>query len=610
MGIKILSSNLINKIAAGEVVERPASALKELIENAVDAGATKIDVVIRDGGRALIEVTDNGAGIERGELPLAITRHATSKLDDEDLMNINFLGFRGEALPSIGAVSRMKITSRTADADSAWQIRVIGGNVFDAVPVSGIKGTRVEVEDLFFSTPARLKFLKTVSTEAAYCEEVVEKTALAHPGITFTFSTDKRQGLKCAASGIERRIEDVLGKDFMDNAVKIEAGNDTVSLDGYVGIPTYNKANSRYQYFFVNGRPVKDKFLAGAVKSAFFSLMAPDRFPAGVLFLKVHPDAVDVNVHPQKSEVRFRDGGMIRGMVISAIQNALRGGAANRTVSLMSVLPAKEPSRPPHGGNSFSEAELKVPFYDNSLAEKKESGYVLAETERQFDYSPEKDDSSQSYMITPSSSVDNVEDREGFFGGEYPLGTARIQIKNTYIIAENADGMVIVDQHAAHERITYEKLNAEYVAGKVVTQMLLIPEVVELKSEEYDAVMKIKDDIARLGLVAESFGAKAVIVREVPALLGSIDIKKLVQDLAITALEYKGDDFLKDKIKDVVATMSCHGSIRAGRVMNVAEMNEMLRQIENGENSGQCIHGRPTYIKLPLNMIEKLFLRK
>ncbi|OPZ78351.1 MAG: DNA mismatch repair protein MutL [Alphaproteobacteria bacterium ADurb.Bin438] len=580
MPIKILPNNLVNKIAAGEVIERPASALKELCENSIDANSTKIDISIIDGGKSLIEIYDDGDGIEKDDLPLAITRHATSKLPDEDLFNISYLGFRGEALPSIGSVSRLTITSRTKEEYNGWQIKVVGGNVFEVEPKAIGRGTNIKVQDLFFSTPARLKFLKTNATESSYCEEVVEKLALANHKIGFSFTKDGKQVFKYHPSSLEKRIEDVVGFDFMENAVKIEAETDEVKISGYVGIPTYNKANTRYQYFFVNKRSVKDKFLSNAVKSAFHALMAPDRFPVIVLFLEIKPETVDVNVHPAKSEVRFKDGGMIRSMIIRAITNALNLGASNQTVSLSSVLnhgfhsPFKSQNHQNLNEEKFS-LEIPKSLYQNSLDLGNVSQGTMEEVKK-----------------------------------NYPLGFAKVQIKNTYIVAENDEGLVIVDQHAAHERLTYERLHKGYIEGGVTTQILLLPEVVDLKAEEYNALLDLKDEVAKLGLVIDNFGWRSILVREIPAILSGTDVKTLITDLAVTVVDLKSEDFLKDKLKDVIATMSCHGSIRAGRVMNINEMNELLRQIEAEPNAGQCIHGRPTYIKMPLNMIEKLFLRK
>lgn len=610
MGIRILPSNLVNQIAAGEVIERPASVVKELVENAIDAGASSIEITLLDGGKGMISVTDDGKGMLPEELSLAVERHATSKLPDDDLFNINFLGFRGEALPSVASVSRLSITSRPRGADSAFKIEVNGGQKSEVKPAAGNFGTRIEVRDLFYATPARLKFLKSNVSEVAQCVDIVQKIAISNPCIAFTLYDENKRKIffdaspKDAPNATMHRIESVMGKDFAQNSLQLDEKRDNIRISGFVSLPTYNKANSLSQYLFVNSRPVRDKLLLGALKGAYQDVLPSNRYPACVLFFEVNPQYVDVNVHPTKAEVRFFDAGAVRGLLVSAVRKLLStGSSAGAGAEANNINLAEyvhffgEPEKPEkHNDNMclISDNFLQMSGFP------KGRGYSASAAKQV--YIPQLENE---YSVK-TEEVENIEDTEYF-----PLGLAKAQFHNTYIISQARDGIVIIDQHAAHERITMEKMKKNLLENKKIeTQILLIPEVVDLSISEKQKILEIAPELSKAGLEIEEFGASAVIVREIPALIKNCDVKKLVTDLAQEAQEWNRGFSLDDKINHICATCACHGSVRAGRSLNFEEMNHLLREMETTERSGQCNHGRPTYIKLSLSEIEKLFARK
>jgi DNA mismatch repair protein MutL len=611
MPIRRLPETLVNQIAAGEVVERPAAAVKELVENALDAGARHIDVELRDGGRALIAVTDDGCGMAPEELLLAVERHATSKLPDDDLVHIATLGFRGEALPSIGAVARLTVTSRAAGADEAWSLAVEGGRAGRPVPAAHAKGTRVEVRDLFFATPARLKFLKAARTETQHAQDSLARLAMAHPGVGFTLGDGERRLLSLAPAegelfaGRLKRLAALMGRDFADNALAIEAQREGLRLTGYAGLPTLNRGNAQHQYLFVNGRPVRDKLLYGAIRGAYQDFLARDRHPLVALFLELPPDEVDVNVHPAKAEVRFRDPGLVRGLIVSACRHALAeaGHRASTTVS-DSALGAFRPQSQPGFQSAWGAPRSSLP---RGLAEATAAYHaplqqVRATTLPGLDGAPA--------AANAQAVAREAAEAERFPIDQYPLGAARAQLHGTYVVAQTADGMVIVDQHAAHERLVYERMKQQLGDSGVKRQMLLLPEVVELDGPAAERLAERAGELAELGLVLEAFGPGAVVVREVPALLGEVDVRGLVRDLADELAELGEALALKERLEEVCGTLACHGSVRAGRRLNAEEMNALLRQMEATPHSGQCNHGRPTYVELKLADIEKLFGRR
>jgi len=602
MPIRVLPPTVVNRIAAGEVVERPASAVKELVENAIDAGATRIEVTLRDGGRSLISVSDDGGGMSDEELALAVERHATSKLPDDDLTHIATLGFRGEALPSIGAVGRLSITSRRAGSDGAWTLTVEGGAKGAVQPAALGQGTRVELRDLFYATPARLKFLKAVRTEVDHVEDVINRLAMAHPEIAFTLMDDAKPVLRLGAAAADllsdaaaarlARLAQVMGRDFADNALQLDVVREGVRLTGHIGLPTLNRATSAQQYLFVNGRPVRDRLLHGAVRGAYQDFLARDRHPLVALFLELPAEAVDVNVHPAKAEVRFRDAGLVRGLIVGACKHALaeaghRAATTVATAALGSFRPAQTPSgwRP--------SAALPRGFAETAAAA----------------YAPLDGAPGLQGVLAPGARTAMPEPSNGATS-DYPLGAARAQLHETYIVAQTADGIVIVDQHAAHERLVYERMKHELAARGIERQALLIPEVVELEGAAADRLVARREELAELGLVIEAFGPGAIVVREVPALLGVADVKGLVRDLADELAEFGQALGLKERLEEICGTMACHGSVRAGRLLTAAEMNALLREMEATPHSGQCNHGRPTYVELKLADIERLFGRR
>ncbi len=594
MPVRQLPDALVNRIAAGEVVERPASVVKELVENALDACARRVEIVLSGGGARLIRVTDDGSGMSPADLALAVERHATSKLAGDDLDSIATLGFRGEALPSIGSVARLSIVTRTRDAANASEIMVDGGKKSDVKPAALGEGTRIEVRDLFYATPARLKFMKSERAESAAAVEAVRRLALARPDVSFTIVAEDRAPITYAAraTGTEGRLArmaDVLGAELRDNAVPVTGEREGVSVSGLAGLPTFSRANSLAQYLFVNGRPVRDKVLLGAVRAAYSDLLHGDRHPVVALFLTLDPREVDVNVHPAKTEVRFRDPGLIRALLIRSLKNALGDGAmrssttgAARLVSFARRVPASQS----FGGWRGSAA----PAYAPGFAEEDQAVFAA--------------------LAAPSADLRaNVAPAQLELLAK-PLGAARAQLHDTYIVAQTRDGLVVVDQHAAHERIVYEKLKAALDRDGVARQILLVPQVVEMDPTEAAVLTERTPELAKLGLVIESFGQGALLVREVPALLGDIDVAALVRDLAEHMAEWDESLPLERRLLAVASSMSCHGSVRAGRRLKPEEMNALLREMEVTENAGQCNHGRPTYVELKLDDIEKLFGRR
>ena len=599
MTIRRLPETVINRIAAGEVVERPASAVKELVENSLDAGAFRIEIALRDGGKSLIAVTDDGAGMAPDDMTVAIERHATSKLAGDDLFDIHTMGFRGEALPSLGAVSRMEITSRPPDTETAWAIRIEGGTVSHPTPAAHPVGTQVEIRDLFYATPARLKFLKSDRAETGQILDVVKRLAMARPDVAFSVHDGARERLRVApATGdlLDSRLDRlgaIMGREFSENALCIEAVRDGVRLDGYAGVPTLNRANAMQQYLFVNDRPVRDKLLFGAVRAAYMDFLARNRHPMVALFLEVDPRLVDINVHPAKAEVRFRDVGTVRGLIIGALKHALAeaGHRASTTVSAAALGAVRPATQPLPGGGGFGGYSYRGVAPSPGMAEAAVAFQAPLDT-----------------PIAPSAMSEVAPIQRGI--EDYPLGAARAQLHETYIVSQTDDGIVIVDQHAAHERLVYESMKRSLEETGVSRQALLIPEVVELGETDAARVAARSEELAELGLVLEAFGEGAVLVREVPALLGQIDAKGLVRDLA-DELAALGDAYsLKEKLEEVCGTMACHGSVRAGRRLNAAEMNALLREMEATPHSGQCNHGRPTYVELKLADIERLFGRR
>ena len=593
MKIRRLSEGTVNRIAAGEVVERPASAVKELIENALDAGAARIDVSASNGGADLILVEDDGEGMDADDLRLAVERHATSKLIEDDLSRILTMGFRGEALPSIGAVARLAIASRTA-ASAAHEIRVEGGRLDGPSPAAfrahGQRGTRVEVRELFFATPARLKFLKSARSEEIAVVDVVKRLAMARPDVAFTLTLDGRRTLDLESEGdlFEgrlKRLAKIMGREFGDNAAPVDVSREGVRVSGFAGLPTYNRGNAMMQFLFVNGRPVRDKLLIGAVRGAYADFLARDRHPALALFLDCDPAFVDVNVHPAKTEVRFRDAGLVRGLIVSSLKYTLAeaGHRASTTVAGAALSSFRPQGAPSYG-------TFETPFRPG-----------MADAARAY-HAPLLADVAVS-MRTEELPADPAQ-------AALPLGAARAQLHETYIVAQTADGIVIVDQHAAHERLVYERMKQAMANGGVARQPLLIPEIVSLDPSDIARLADRSHELAELGLVVEPFGPDALMVRETPAMLGQMDLQALLRDLADDIAETGAALSLKERLEEVAGTLACHTSVRAGRRLNAQEMNALLREMEATPHSGQCNHGRPTYVELKLSDIERLFGRK
>ncbi len=613
MPVRRLDPILVDRIAAGEVVERPSSAVKELIENALDAGAKRIDVAIEDGGRKLIRVIDDGSGMDEHDLTLAIERHATSKIPDGDLTHIATLGFRGEALPSIAAVSNLTIETRAQDSPHGFMIRVESGHRQALRASSWPRGTCIESRDLFAATPARLKFLKTDRAETAAAADVVKRLAMAHPDVRFAFSANGGANCDypaCAGNheGRARRIAQVLGEEFVANAIPIDAARENFCLTGLAGLPTYNRANAQMQFVYVNGRPVRDKLLSGAMRAAYLDFLARDRHPALVLFLEGDYDAIDVNVHPAKAEVRFGDPGLVRGLMVGALKQALSGanhrgsnGNTPKTLEMMSSIGGTRNWRSNGPVNWDARHSPNAPhqFAPPTYDAPENAPLVCAEGSQAF-FAPGPPAADTSAQIAAMSPRDL----------EAPLGAARAQLHETYIIAQTHAGLVIVDQHAAHERLVYEKLKRQRAADGVARQILLIPAVVDLDGPRLDALTPAITELAELGLVLEPFGPGAVLVRETPAILGDVDAGQLVADIADLLAEEGDARALSRRLDHVLATCACHHSVRAGRRLAPQEMNALLREMETTPGSGQCNHGRPTYVELKLSDIERLFGRK
>lgn len=619
MPIRRLPPETVNRIAAGEVVERPASAIKELVENALDAGATRVEIQADGGGLSRILIADDGHGMAADQLALAIERHATSKLEpddagDVDLLRINTLGFRGEALPSIGSVARLTITSRSREDGEAHSITVNGGDQKPVAPAGfpGPHGARVEVRDLFYATPARLKFMKSERSEAMAISEEIKRQAMAHEAVAFTLDLDGRTTLRLPAehpgdAGRLKRLAALLGRDFEANALLIDQERDGVRLSGYAGLPTYSRGNAAHQYLFVNGRPVRDRLLQGALRGAYADFLARDRHPAAVLFIDIDPLFVDVNVHPAKAEVRFRDPALVRGLIVGGLRHALAAARHRASTTVAADVlagfhahagtPAYSPSQPAAQGWSgwqgwaapaTTTAQILPGLNERSARVETTDGQSWAAAPF-----PAPADAGQ-----PTELID------------YPLGAARAQLHGTYIVAQTRDGLVVVDQHAAHERLVYERMKVQMARGAVTRQALLTPEVVELDPSEAIRVVARAEELAELGLIVEAFGGGAVLVRETPALLGDTDVQGLIRDIADDLSEHGAALALSERLGEVCGTMACHGSVRAGRVLSAPEMNALLREMEATPHSGQCNHGRPTYVELKLHDLEKLFGRR
>lgn len=616
MAVRLLDPVLVNRIAAGEVVERPAAAVKELIENSIDANAKIIDVTLEAGGRRLIRVVDDGSGMSPEDMALAIERHATSKIPDNDLTRIGTLGFRGEALPSIGAVARLSIQSRTPEADQGAMILVEGGKKEAVRPVAIPTGTRIEVTDLFFATPARLKFLKSDRTEAQTVVDTVKRLAVAHPSIRFTLSGDHLTALtfppeEVSSTGFLRRISRVLGAEFADNALPIAVEREGVRINGFASVPTFHRNTSTHIYFVVNGRPVRDKLLLGAVSGAYADVLVSGRYPSLALALDLDPRDVDVNVHPAKTEVRFKDPAFIRGMVVGALKDAIvRSGFRSSTTGGTRTLEAMHPESPapsqpvsPH----LPQQPSFQRFSTFSGSSQPRSGFSSWQAPQNRNTGFQEPPQSALHDVTvPSADLRETSLQEQ----SYPLGAARAQLHSTYIVTQTQDGIILVDQHAAHERLVYERLKRERDENGISRQLLLIPEVVELDPVDADRLLQHEADLAELGLVIESFGPGAILIREVPSQLASGRIRSLVEDIAGALAEWETTSPLSERLDALLSRMACHGSVRAGRIMKPEEMNALLREMEATPLSGQCNHGRPTYIELKLSDIEKLFGRK
>ena len=597
--IRQLSPVTINRIAAGEVVERPSAVVKELVENSLDAGSTEITIKIESGGKNLILISDNGSGMSREDLELCVERHTTSKLLNDNLLNINYFGFRGEALPSIASVSRMSIKT-SQDGEESWSLDVIGGEKHNIKPASSQKGTTIEIRDLFFATPARLKFLRTEKTELQHITEIVKKIALANPKVRFSLYSDQKQILDYTVDNLDpmvSRISQIFNKDFTDNSIELRKSKEGITINGHISVPTYNRATANDYYLYVNNRPVKDKVLLAAVRIAYQDFLSRDRYPMVVLFLNIPSELVDVNVHPSKTEVRFRDIQNIRAFVIHALKEALQegGGKTSSTIAQDTLSSVKTNSFQNH---SFSQRDFSIrenksfiPKFQSKQPIQKD----LHEAVQSF-YKPVVKDFEKEITETTANQ-------------DFPLGSARCQLHETYIISQTKNSIVIIDQHAAHERLVYEKLKIQFDNKEVDKQRLLIPEIIEVKEGTLEKVLAKKPELEDMGLTIAKCTDQSVIVTEVPHIIGKCDTKKLTQDIIEHLEAYEESANLKELINETLATYACHNSIRSGRKMNIEEMNLLLREMESTPHSGQCNHGRPTYIELELKDIEKLFGR-
>jgi DNA mismatch repair protein MutL len=621
MPIRRLPPETVNRIAAGEVVERPASAVKELVENALDAGASSIEVQADGGGLSRILVADDGSGLAPDQLELAIERHATSKLGpddagDYDLLNISTMGFRGEALPSIGSVARLSISSRARGAADAHMILVEGGAVAAVAPspFPGPHGARVEVRDLFYATPARLKFMKSERAEALAIAEEIKRQAMAHEAVSFALDLDGRRTLRLPAEskgpdGRLARLSAIMGRDFSDNALAIDYERDGVRLTGFAGLPTFNRGNSAHQYLFVNGRPVRDRLLQGALRGAYADFLARDRHPLVALYLELDPHLVDVNVHPAKAEVRFRDPSLVRGLIVGGLRHTLAGAGHRASTSvaedaLAHLRPGYAGPQPQHQPSAPGFSAWRMGGWQP------QAGGMAAALAQALPGLTEVSARAEPQPYSPGMGEPGPQASVVFDPVDFPLGAARAQVHETYIVAQTRDGVVIVDQHAAHERLVYERMKVEMAQGGVSRQVLLLPEVVELDPAEAERVAAKADELAALGLMVEPFGPGAILVRETPALLGETDVSGLIRDIADDLAENGQALALKERLEEVCSTMACHGSVRAGRRLSAPEMNALLRQMEATPHSGQCNHGRPTYVELKLADIERLFGRR
>ena len=606
--IKQLDETVINKIAAGEVVERPASAVKELIENSIDAGCSDITIEVADGGKTLIRVIDDGLGMSDIDLPIALRRHATSKLPNDNLLNINSFGFRGEALPSLGAVGRLRIISHN-DGNGAHEINVNGGKISDIKPAARTLGTTIELRDLFYATPARLKFLRSTKSELKAITDTVKGLSISTPNVAFTL-IDKTGGKSrkilqvqkekdVSLASIKNRLSRVLGQDFSKNSISIDVTREDVNLTGYVCLPTYARASNAMQYFFVNSRQVRDKQLIGALRAAYSDFMPRDRFPAAAIYINCRPDFVDVNVHPGKSEVRFRDPQGIRSLIVTGIRQviAIEGHRSSSTLSTAAL-------------GAMREQTHQMPSANNEQVTKNSQNMDYNGNKRFFTRDVEP-----AFQETwkPSARDFQTNDEHSQFIEEFesfPLGAPIAQFGENYIISQNEDGIVIIDQHAAHERLVYEKLKEQVKDNKIEVQALLVPEILELSEPEILILMEYKDNLSKYGLKINQFGINSIAVQEIPAILNSENIKKLIFDILDELTDLENSDTLEKKINAVLSRIACHGSIRSGRMLRTEEMNSLLREMENTPNSGQCNHGRPTHISIRMSDIERLFGRR
>ena len=606
--IKQLDETVINKIAAGEVVERPASAVKELIENSIDAGCSDITIEVADGGKTLIRVIDDGLGMSDIDLPIALRRHATSKLPNDNLLNINSFGFRGEALPSLGAVGRLRIISHN-EGNGAHEINVNGGKISDIKPAARTLGTTIELRDLFYATPARLKFLRSTKSELKAITDTVKGLSISTPNIAFTL-IDKTGGKSrkilqvqkekdVSLASIKNRLSRVLGQDFSKNSISIDVTREDVNLTGYVCLPTYARASNAMQYFFVNSRQVRDKQLIGALRAAYSDFMPRDRFPAAAIYINCRPDFVDVNVHPGKSEVRFRDPQGIRSLIVTGIRQviAIEGHRSSSTLSTAALGAMREQTHqmPSANNEQVTKNSKNMDYNGNKRFFTRDVEPAFQET-----WKPSARD-----FQTKDEHANFIEEFESF-----PLGAPIAQFGENYIISQNDDGIVIIDQHAAHERLVYEKLKEQVKDNKIEVQALLVPEILELSEPEILVLIEYKDKLSEYGLKINQFGINSIAVQEIPAILNSENIKKLIFDILDELTDLENSDTLEKKINAVLSRIACHGSIRSGRMLRTEEMNSLLREMENTPNSGQCNHGRPTHISIRMSDIERLFGRR
>ena len=616
--IRLLPSQLVDQIAAGEVIERPAAALKELVENAIDAGARQITVHLKDGGLGEITVTDDGSGMSKDELCLAIQRHATSKLPTADLFDIHSFGFRGEALPSIASVSDMEIRSRCASDEHGWALPVTHGHVGDLQPQAMPVGSQMIVRNLFANVPARLKFMKTTRTETGNCVDVLKRLAMAWPHIQFEAYDDSRKLLHYIARlddemAVASRIGDVVGRQFSEQAMALHAVRDEVEMKGLIGLPTANKPTTSHMHFFVNQRPVKDRLLLGALRAGYGDTLPRGRHPMAVLYITVPPALVDVNVHPAKAEVRFQDQAGVRSLIVGSVMAQLRDAALNNPAesggdSLRYFQSAPQPARSIAGttpSHSYQQAPVHPAAYQWQAPSRPLSA---AASERAAQAAQVSADAIAE--APPQARIEPIDDADIASLHNSPLGAAKAQFHQTYVISETADGIVIIDQHAAHERLVMERMKAAMDEGALAGQILLIPEVVDLPEHHIAALLAQTPVLQKAGLEIDAFGEGSVIVRQTPAILGEVNAKSLIYDLAEELSEIGTMTNFDQKIEHVIATISCHGSVRAGRQLNASEMNALLREMEVTPRAGQCNHGRPTYVSLSLQDIEKLFGRR